>query len=269
MAAIARRVRVTPTIRALPFVLVATVGCTFVYAQQLTCYPIRSGETSASLARLLTGDPRNRYQPWFQIVEPATGRFISKRAYEHIQAGWHVCLGTEPPNRIEGQPASVFNRRAPAVVPQTALRPQAVRNFNFLWWATPLALLAGALSLGSFTARRIEERQLMVSVMGLFGRRFVAEFERPLFRKRAGDPVLNSRLRFAPRRRRLDILVAPPAGRTYPNLADHRNNVEYDVERILAQLDDRQFVIGPLYVEDEWVVIPFRFAPGMQQEDGQ
>jgi hypothetical protein len=106
----------------------------------------------------------------------------------------------------------------------------------------------------------------MVGVMRSFGKKFIAEFERPLFRTCADDSVLNSRMRFAPRRRRLDILVAPPAGRTYPNLADHKNNVEYDVGRILAQLDDRQFTIGLLYAESEWVVIPFRF---MQQEDGR
>jgi hypothetical protein len=66
----------------------------------------------------------------------------------------------------------------------------------------------------------------------------------------------------------LDILVAPSTGRSYPNLADHRNNVEYDVERILAQLGDGQFVNGPLYAEGEWVVIPFRFRHVTQQEDG-
>lgn len=262
----------TWAIRALPFVLVATVGLTSVHAQQLTCYPIRYGETSAGLARRLTGDPRNRHQPWFQIVEPRTGRFISKRAYEHIQAGWHVCLGTGPSNRTWawGQPASALDPRASEVVRETALTPRAVWNdARPLWWATPLALLTGALAVWIVSARRIEKRRLMVGVMRSFGRRFVAEFERPLFRTRAGDPVLTSRLRFAPRRRRLDILVAPPNGRTYPNLADHRHNVEYDVNRILAQLDDRQFVSGPLYAEGEWVVIPFRFAHDMQQEDGR
>jgi hypothetical protein len=96
--------------------------------------------------------------------------------------------------------------------------------------------------------------------MTAFGRRFVNEFERPLFRNRPADAVSRSRLRLVPRRRRLEILLAPPAGRTYPNLVDHRMNVEYDVDRIVTILDDGRFVNAPLYSNGEWVVIPFHMA---------
>jgi hypothetical protein len=96
---------VTSIIRALPFVLVATAGCAAVHAQQLTCYPIRSGESASSIARRLTGDTRNRHQPWFHVVEPTTGRIISKRRYEHIQAGWQVCLGSLPSGGAWGRSA--------------------------------------------------------------------------------------------------------------------------------------------------------------------
>ena len=100
----------------------------------------------------------------------------------------------------------------------------------------------------------------MVACMTAFGMRFVNEFERPLFRNRPADAVRRSRLRVVPRRRRLEILLAPPAGRTYPNLVDHRMNVEYDVDRIVAILDDGRFVNAPLYSDGEWVVIPFQMA---------
>ena len=43
---------------------------------------------------------------------------------------------------------------------------------------------------------------------------------------------------------RLDILLAPGAGRRYPNLSDHRSNVEYDVQRVLTLLKDEPFVAG-------------------------
>ena len=154
---------------------------------------------------------------------------------------------------------------------QTAFTPQTVwSNSSFLWWATPLALLlTGAVATWIVTARHAGERRARVGLMRAFGRKFVDEFERPLFRRRPLDPALISRLRVAPRRRRLEILVAPPAGRTYPNLADHRKNVEYDVERILAHLDDGQFVSGPLYAEGEWVVIPFRLKDDTHQEGGR
>ena len=99
-----------------------------------------------------------------------------------------------------------------------------------------------------------------------FGDRFIAEFERPLFRRSAVDPAVKSRLRFAPSRHRLEVLLAPADGRTYPNLVDHRKNVEYDVERVQQILRDEPFVSGPLYAEGSWVVIPFRFETDRQQE---
>ena len=99
-----------------------------------------------------------------------------------------------------------------------------------------------------------------------FGNRFIAEFERPLFRRTASDAAVRSRLRFAPSRHRLEVLLAPADGRTYPNLVDHRKNVEYDVERVERILGAEPFVGGPLYAEGSWVVIPFSFETDRQQE---
>jgi hypothetical protein len=262
---------VLPRHRALPFVLVATVGYTSVYAQQLTCYPIRTGETAAVLARRLTGDPRNRHQRWFQIVDPATETFIPKRGYEHIQAGWHVCVATERLSRAVNRLPYAIAPLASGVLVQTGPARQATWiDVSLLWWAAPLALLlATAVVSWVFVIRRLDERRTMVIVMRGFASRFVGEFERPLFRRHVTDRVVDARLRFAPRRRRLEILVAPAAGRTYPNLADHRKNVEYDVERIVTALGDQQFVSAPLYAEGEWVVIPFCVKNDMHQEGGR
>jgi hypothetical protein len=262
---------VLPTPRALPFVLIATVGCTSAYAQQLTCYPIRPGETAASLARQLTGDARNRHQRWFQIVEPTTEASISKRAYERIQAGWHVCVATERLSRVATRLPYLPAPRASGVLVQAGLARQTPwSDVSFLWWAAPLPLLlAAAMVSWVFVTRRIDERRLLVIAMEGFARRFVGEFERPLFRRHVADRGVSARLRVVPRRRRLEILVAPAVGHTYPNLADHRKNVEYDVERIVSALDDRQFVNGPLYAEGEWVVIPFCLKNDMQQEGGR
>jgi hypothetical protein len=102
--------------------------------------------------------------------------------------------------------------------------------------------------------------------MKVFGDRFISEFERPLFRRCADEPSLRSRLRFAPRRQTVEVLLAPADGRTYPNLSDHRKNVEYDVERVLRLLRNATFKTGPLYAEGPWVVIPFRLETDRQQE---
>jgi hypothetical protein len=93
-----------------------------------------------------------------------------------------------------------------------------------------------------------------------YARRFIDEFERPLVRYDPADRPVRSRLRCRAGRRRLDILLAPGDGRSYPNLSDHKQNLEYDVSRIMHVLGDDSFVCGPLYRQEDWVVVPFRFT---------
>ena len=97
-------------------------------------------------------------------------------------------------------------------------------------------------------------------LMTLFGERFIREFERPLLRPGSDARALESRLRFIPRQRRLDILLAPRNGHTYPNLSDHRTNVEYDVGRVLQRLKDERFVSERLSVQGRWVIVRCRFS---------
>ena len=246
--------------RALPFVLSIMTAGPFASAQTLACYPIRPGDTAARLARQLTGHADSRHQPWFQIVEPLSETVIAKRNYSRLQVGWHVCVATE---RIRGfSVPSAYRATATSGVPTSRARapqPPAI-DWPILWWAVLLLMtMTGAFTWVS-TRRYLDRRQLLVAYMTAFGQRFVNEFERPLFRNRLADAVSRSRLRLVPRRRRLEILLAPAAGRTYPNLADHRMNVEYDVDRIVTFLDDGRFVSAPLYSEGEWVVIPFHMA---------
>ena len=101
-----------------------------------------------------------------------------------------------------------------------------------------------------------------------FGERFVREFDRPLVRVRPAEPVVEARLRVRPHRRQVEVMLAPRGGRPYPNLVDHRQNVEYDVERVLHVLhakgpaaagpSDQRFVHGPLYTQGRWFVVPLQ-----------
>jgi hypothetical protein len=246
--------------RALPFVLIATTASTSASAQTLACYPIRPGDTAARLARQLTGNADNRYQPWFQIVEPLSDTVIAKRNYSRIQAGWQVCVATE---RIRGfSVPSVYRATATSglLTPRGLVSPSPAIDARILWWAALFVMTFTGTFMWVSTRRYLDRRQLLVAYMTAFGQRFVNEFERPLFRNRPADAVSRSRLRFVPRRGRLEILLAPAAGRTYPNLVDHRMNVEYDVDRIVTILDDGRFANAPLYSEGEWVVIPFHMA---------
>ena len=247
------------SVRALPLVVIMTTAAS-ASAQTLACYPIRPGDTAARLARQLTGNADNRYQPWFQIVEPLSDTVIAKRNYRRIQAGWHVCVATE---RIRGFSAPSVSRAAATsgvLVPRGLVPEPAAIDWRILWWAVPLVVTFAGVVTWVSTRRYLDRRQLLVAYMTAFAHRFVNEFNRPLFRHRSADAVISSRMRCVPRRRRLEILLAPAAGRTYPNLLDHRMNVEYDVERIVTMLDDGRFVNAPPYSEGEWVVIPFHMA---------
>ena len=71
---------------------------------------------------------------------------------------------------------------------------------------------------------------------------------------------MRARLRRGARLRRFDILLAPGEGRRYPNLSDHKKNVEYDVARVMHVLGDDSFVSGPPYTQAGWIVVPFQFT---------
>jgi hypothetical protein len=235
---------------------------------RLTCYPIRPGETAARLAQRFTGNAHNRHQAWFQIVNPRTETFIPKSHYGLIQAEWHVCVATEMLRRGRARPRDHVVASGPPVLLRTSgAQQQTAIDLSVLWWAAPLLLVASSLVLAWVVAGKyIGARQASLATMRGFGDKFISEFERPLFCRGAGERSVKSRLRFAPRRHTVEVLLAPADGRTYPNLFDHRKNVEYDVERVLHLLRDAPFTNGPLYAEGSWVVIPFRLETDRQQE---
>ena len=103
-------------------------------------------------------------------------------------------------------------------------------------------------------------RRAALTAMTVFGERFVREFERPLMRRGSSDRGVHAQLRLKPYRKRLDIRLAPHQGRTYPNLSDHRRNVEYDVGRVLRLLNDERFVGERLSGRGRWVIVRCRFT---------
>ena len=102
-----------------------------------------------------------------------------------------------------------------------------------------------------------------------FGERFVYEFARPLVRVRPSEPVVDARLRVRPLRAQVEVMLAPHGGRNYPNLVDHKQNVEYDVERVLRVLEDQRFAHGPLYAQGRWVVVPLHLQVNPRQAGGR
>jgi hypothetical protein len=114
----------------------------------------------------------------------------------------------------------------------------------------------------------ISDRRI-VDAMRRFGESFICEFERPLMEQGDLERPIQWHLRTSARRRQLEILLAPTGARRYPNLSDHKKNVEYDVSRILQRLPNQPFVRNPLYAQGRWVVVPFQFPVSSNQAGGK
>ena len=210
---------------------------------RLVCYPVVRGDTLSSLSVRLMRDPRGWRGVRFQLLDPAAARFLAKTDYRHIRAGLHACV----------------------VEPSTAL--WSVPGGD--WWL--LLLLSSAAGAGFFVFQSsMDRRKADSAVLQAFGSAFVCEFERPLLDERSPQPVLRSRLALSRDQRSLDVLLAPVDGRRYPNLADHRTNVEYDIERVMSVLNDRRFTCGPPGTRGSWVAIPLRLDPAydVQNKEG-
>ena len=265
---------------ALPILLLLSVAPTAAFSESLVCQSIRRGESAPQVARRLTGDSRNAYQTWFQIRN-ASSRFVPKSQYNAIRAGWQACLlkpivqrasakvddviASEALDASPATTASVISAALPAsaAVVETAVLVTGESgglDFTMVW--------LGAAMVVPWVGWRILDDHLVrkktrTIVMQHFATRFVQEFERPLVWSDAERP-LRSRVRYSARRGRLDILLAPGKGRRYPNLSDHKKNMEYDVARVVHALADQSFVNGTPYTQAGWVVVPFQFKTGPQ-----
>ena len=207
------------------------------FSESLICHAIRRGESAAELSRRITGESRNAYQSWFQIMD-ASSRFIPKSQYDRIRPGWRACIVKEPPRPITVGLADRAAQAPPPVPADTGgpvgpvgdddlalLRVAnarrlidnagAVTEVTEVWiGATVILALFGWRVLDGYAGRR----KHVLLVMSHFADRFVREFERPLI-QRPTEPPLRSRLRLSPARARLKILLAPGQGRRYTNLS--------------------------------------------------
>ena len=92
---------------ALPFVLTLAAGPPAAFAQPRVCYAVQRGDTASRLAQRITGDARNKYQPWFQIVD-ASMRSVPQSQYDRIRPGWRACILEE---RVESRSAPADDDR--------------------------------------------------------------------------------------------------------------------------------------------------------------
>ena len=228
-------------------------------AQQWRCYPFLRGETAAGAASRLAGDAGA-----FEILDLSTSRFVAKNQYGRIRPSWVACTWV-----TQSIPAKLG--RPIVAAPTHAVKPTDVSTRAWearpdpLWSLLVLMLMS---PWGAYEAnRRWKRRRAVIGVMTQFGNSVIQEFERPLVQPRDARPALRSRLRLQPLRNRFQILLAPVAGRSYPNLSDHKRNVEYDMERVRQLLGDTPYINDSLRQRGEWVVLGFR-ARVQQQKAG-
>jgi len=269
-------------------VLMQGASSTAALAQSLVCHAMTRGESAAQAARRVTGNDRNAYQQWFQIMDPSS-RFVPKSQYNRIRAGSRACVikpairsVSSNAHHVEAleaadlsEAADVFEApngsRALAVLTAPTARTSAdagepvasdmrrrlAGDLTILW-------ICAAMVVPWFGWRIVDDylarRKTASIITDYFVRRFVEEFERPLVRYDAGERPVRSRVRFGVRRGRFRILLAPGEGRSYPNLFDHKKNVEYDVARVMGVLADDSFVSGAPYTKAGWIVVPFQFT---------
>lgn len=247
----------------LPLVVLFIAGSGDALSQQFVCSSIRPGDTAARLALRLTNSADSRHAPWFQILDPATSRFVPKAAYHAILPGWKVCIArAASTSRSRRQIAVPWARAKPETAP--LFSRSAAMNLVYASMMT-VAVLASLVALPA-AKKHFDRRGAMLDSMSGFAAAFVSEFARPLPRQRGVDQPIRARLKCAPYRARLTILLAPNKGHSYPNLSDHKKNLEYDIERVLRIVPHQPFVRGEPYSRGEWVVIPFQVPAGVTQE---
>jgi len=259
-------------------------------SQPVRCDTIQRGETVFAVARRVTGRPENLREAWFRVVDGA--RVIPKAGYNRVQAGWQACVPIERGLRRALVPAAapLQARLTPASTRLTTALSSSERAASLSppgggvfsvppprsepapahdWPLTLAFMCLGPAAFGAAIGfgwrsveRAVTRRRALSREVQQFADVFVSDFEKPLrIAGETGRPV-RTRFRWVPRDRRLEILLAPGAGRRYPNLDDHRRNLEYDVERITHRLKTYPFDRRPLRAEGAWVVIPFQFNPG-------
>ena len=239
-----------------------------VAAQQFVCWPIAAGDTASSLARRLTGNADAAYGLAFQIRDPARRMFVPKSHYQRLQSGWQACVAQA---RVPTTPVVHARVVALAASPMASDRPIAITSPSLTSAQLSLARAGRTLAdvpfaaaiaavllimLLSVAAGALTPRPIPPPVRRA-GEDFLTVFARPLSDASSAVPPIQARLRFVRRTQQLEIFMAPGPGHRYPNLADHKLNVEYDVDRVMRVLGNC-VLSGPPRAVGKWVVVTLR-----------
>lgn len=235
-------------------------------APGFVCHPVRPGDSASAIALRLTQSDRGWNEPGFQIFDPIAARFIPKARYRRIHPGWQVCVVESlfsRPLLSSDRQVSPNRRDVPRTV-SVAAPAFTARAGIPIWWWLPLLAMTPVMAWVVFQTV-IDRSDTVARTLETFAADFIREFERPLIDERTHQSALHSEISVSPRIRSMEVRLAPAGGRRYPNLEDHRSNVEYDIHRVLTLLDDRRFSCGPIRSQGPWVAFPFRLTPNRKE----
>ena len=229
-------------------------------AQEFVCWPIARGDTAPRLAHRLTGNSAAAYTAAFQIRDPARRMFVPKSQYRNLKAGWQACVA----NTARPVPSAIVPE-APAITSAPLKRTAEPVPLSWARWPSDAVLAAWTAASFLFivicTAVAVSLAPNPIPPpLQHAGDAFVNAFARPLVDPGSNGPPIQTRLRFIRRKQQLEISIAPGHGRRYPNLADHKRNVEYDVHRVMRLLGTHFVVSDRLRATGRWVVVPIRLA---------
>jgi len=235
-----------------------------VEAQQFACWPIVRGDTASRLARRLTGSAAAAYSDAFQIKDPARRGFVPKSRYGRLSTHWQACVVREP---VKSIPLAIAPATAPPVASQAvpplargpAIASSWVTRSDVIFAVTIGAVVWLMLVIISAVAGYATPPPIPPA-MQRAAEDFIRVFARPLVDPLSGVAPILVRLRFVRRVQQLEICIAPCGGRRYPNLSDHKKNMEYDVNRVVRTVGAHRVVIDRLRAEGKWVVVPIRLA---------
>jgi hypothetical protein len=199
--------------------------------------------------------------------------FVPKSQYARLQSDWQACVAPGPaPNTPVAYAPVVDLAASPIVLDQPAPSPLALASAPLMIARAdrtplyvPFAGITGAALL--FLVLVSAAVSLAPGPMPPSVRRdaenFVTVFARPLIDESSRVPPIQTRFRYRRRTQHLELSIAPAGGHRYPNLADHKKNVEYDIDRVLRVLGD--YVLSkPLRANGKWVVVTIRSVDGKQ-----
>jgi hypothetical protein len=229
-------------------------------APGFVCHPVRPGDSASAIALRLTQSNQGWNEPGFQIFDPIAARFIPKAHYRRIHPGWQVCVVESlfPRPLLSADALVSPNRRdmlRTVAIPTPASTGRA--SVPIGWWWLPLLAMTPVMAWVVFQTV-VDRSDTVARTLETFAADFIREFERPLIDERTHQSALHSEISVSPRMRSMEVRLAPAGGRRYPNLEDHRSNVEYDIHRVLTLLDDRRFSCGPTRSHGPWIAFPFR-----------